>query len=123
MRPAFIAFFMLCSLSFLRCQEVVTKLDDGDTTPFEKLLYLDQMEWTSKGDLRLVRNAIYARYGNIFQDNDLKAYFGKFSWYKARSSNVDKQLTAIDRANVKLVRRIEDNFPTEESLQAGIIGI
>jgi serine/threonine protein kinase len=60
--------------------------------------------------LRVLRNTIYARYGRIFDDVELQNYFAAQRWYTPRRDYSDKQLTDIDRANVALIKSIEDTF-------------
>lgn len=54
----------------------------------------------SKEDLRLLRNEIYARHGNSFDDSNIRAYFKGQSWYKEVNSrkvlDVDLSNTEID---------------------------
>ena len=42
---------------------------------------LDPDEDYTKGELRLLRNAIYAQYGYPFKSKDLQDYFSQFDWY------------------------------------------
>ncbi len=57
------------------------------------------------GALRLARNEIYARRGYRFEDDALRQYFSRFSWYTPRTSEVS--LTDIEQANIELIRRAE----------------
>lgn len=66
-------------------------------------LTASEVEAEDKGQLAIWRNAIYAKHGYIFKNASLKKYFSKFSWYTPKSDNVESQLTAIERANVKLI--------------------
>jgi hypothetical protein len=59
--------------------------------------------------LRLLRNTVYARYGRVFQDADLRQYFQSRGWYKPRNDYDEKKLTTNDRANVELLKAFEDN--------------
>lgn len=61
----------------------------------------------SKEDLKILRNAIYAKYGYIFKSEELKNYFGKYDWYKAQYSDVSKKLSPIEKANVKFIKTME----------------
>jgi hypothetical protein len=69
------------------------------------LLRLDRSE------LRLLRNTIYAQYGYRFSSRDLQEHFSRFSWYSGTKSNVDSELTERDRENIRLIQRIEANYP------------
>jgi serine/threonine-protein kinase len=59
--------------------------------------------------LRLLRNTVYARYGRVFNDNDLQQYFQSRPWYHPRADYSDRMLTTSDRANADLVKAFEDN--------------
>jgi hypothetical protein len=64
---------------------------------------------TDLKDLRIIRNAIYARYGYKFNSFDLQQYFSKFRWYSAISDNsiVNNKLTLNDKYNIDLILLIE----------------
>ncbi|WP_413993453.1 caspase family protein [Labrys okinawensis] len=55
--------------------------------------------------LRFARNEIYARRGRYMKDEQLRAYFSQFSWY--RPWTWDVQLSAVEKANVALIQRAE----------------
>ena len=57
------------------------------------------------GTLRIARNEIYARRGYRFEDDALRSYFSRFSWYSPRTDSVT--LTAVEQDNVALIRRAE----------------
>jgi serine/threonine-protein kinase len=62
----------------------------------------------SAAQLRLLRNAVYARYGRTFQSPDLQNYFQSRPWYHPRSDYSDQMLTANDRANADLIKSLEE---------------
>ena len=55
--------------------------------------------------LRIARNEIYARNGRFFRDEELKAYFSKYSWYQP--SSWDPPLNATEKYNVGLIQKEE----------------
>lgn len=61
---------------------------------------------TSK-QLRLLRNAIYARYGFVFHTWDLVDDFSQCKWYKENSDFTEDQLTEIDKQNIRLIQEFE----------------
>ena len=77
--------------------------------PHSDAIKLHESELTSfnKDQLRLARNEIFARYGYVFQSNDLQTYFSQKSWYYPDSS-YDGSLSAIEEYNVKLIEKMED---------------
>ncbi|MDO4961343.1 MAG: YARHG domain-containing protein [Eubacteriales bacterium] len=78
-------------------------------------IYLENMdvELMDKSELRFARNEIYARHGRIFTSADLQNYFNSKSWYhgsvSAEAFN-DNMLSAIEKANVKLIESYEAKF-------------
>lgn len=60
-----------------------------------------------KSLLRLMRNAILARHGYVFQSKDLKEYFSAQSWYRPAANNADIQLSFIEQLNVDLIKAAE----------------
>lgn len=57
-------------------------------------------------ELRILRNAIFARHGYIFQSTDLKEYFGRFYDYNP-STTTSPQLNSIENANIALIKSYE----------------
>jgi hypothetical protein len=64
-----------------------------------------------KKELRILRNAIFAKHGLIFQSDDLKAHFPKFDWYKPQSKDVNKKLTDVDKKNIERIQAFENTKP------------
>jgi hypothetical protein len=82
----------------------------GDISELEKSITMEQLEFFSRDDLRILRNTIYARYGYRFNSKDLQEHFSKFAWYNGVTNNVDNKLTAVDIGNIELVQRAEQNY-------------
>ncbi|HET6995020.1 MAG TPA: YARHG domain-containing protein [Chitinophagaceae bacterium] len=62
----------------------------------------------SKQQLKIMRNAIYARYGMIFQaGGDMEKYFRKKEWYRPFQKNVAACLTDIENRNIETISRLE----------------
>ncbi len=59
--------------------------------------------------LRLLRNTVYARYGRVFRDDDLRQHFVTRPWYSPRDGYSDRLLTTNDRANADLLKAFEEN--------------
>jgi hypothetical protein len=59
------------------------------------------------GNLKLMRNEIFARHGYRFKTGDLKQYFGSFDWYKPQFDDITDRLTEIERINIALIRKLE----------------
>jgi hypothetical protein len=61
----------------------------------------------SARQLRLLRNAVYARYGRPFDAKDLKDFFSVRSWYRADPAYTDARLTPVDKRNLELIQQAE----------------
>jgi len=70
-------------------------------------LYITDLQ--AKNVLRIARNEIFARYGYIFKSNDLKSYFEEKSWYKPKYEDVTDYLTEIEKKNIELIMKLENN--------------
>ncbi|MBO4536646.1 MAG: YARHG domain-containing protein [Bacteroidales bacterium] len=84
--------------------------DDKNKSRFEfasRVLLNDRLSRYNKKTLRLMRNAILARHGYVFQSKDLKDYFTAQSWYRPAASNADITLTFIEQLNVDLIKAAE----------------
>jgi hypothetical protein len=68
------------------------------------LLHGSELYNYDKPTLRLMRNAILARHGYVFQSKDLKEYFGKEPWYKPADSNDNIQLSLLEELNIELIK-------------------
>ncbi|MDR2941647.1 MAG: YARHG domain-containing protein [Treponema sp.] len=66
----------------------------------------------NKTELWLLRNTIYAKYGYKFNNPYLKEHFSRFSWYNGVKTNVETELTDIEREYVSIIQRIEANYPS-----------
>ncbi len=73
----------------------------------ERYLKASYLYNLSQWDLKVMRNEIFARYGYIFQTDDMRNYFSGQSWYTPRYSNVNKMLTTVEKANVELIKSFE----------------
>lgn len=65
------------------------------------------LEGMDKAQLRLLRNAVYARHGRTFASADLRTLFGGQIWYKPNPDYSDDLLTETDRANIRLIQEFE----------------
>jgi len=71
-----------------------------------------ECEALTKDELRFARNEIYARHGRRFDSEDLQKYFDAQSWYNGTTDPADfdyDSLNAYERANVNLMKSIEDS--------------
>ncbi|PYS83336.1 MAG: hypothetical protein DMF67_09320 [Acidobacteria bacterium] len=76
------------------------------------LLTRDDLAGLSAAQLRVLRNAVFARYGRVFQSPDLQSYFQSRPWYRPRADFSERVLTANDRANADLLKSFEEGGAT-----------
>ncbi len=63
-----------------------------------------------KGDLELIRNAIYARHGYSFKNRRMRYVFDRHvDWYMPLKTNVLAELTEVELVNIDLLKRYEDH--------------
>lgn len=79
--------------------------------PYSNIEYLsdDDVNMLSKEELRLARNEIFARYGYVFQSEDLQEYFSSKSWYiPDYTGNISEDmLNDYEKANLYLIKSYE----------------
>ena len=77
--------------------------------PSTEILKKELVENLSKGDVFILRNLIFARHGFAFRDKSLRSFFDYHSWYMPVFSDVTKDLTDIEKKNIALLLRYEEN--------------
>ena len=61
-----------------------------------------------KGQLRVLRNSIYARHGRIFKDSSLRSYFNSPPWYNGWRSEVpSSEFNKYEKYNISFIQRYE----------------
>jgi len=74
-----------------------------------RFLDINDLDSYSKNELRIIRNEIFAFHGYKFNSQDLNDYFTKFDWYKPLDKvDIEKRLNKYERANIKLIKELED---------------
>jgi len=74
----------------------------------ERLLEKAELSNKTKEELMIMRNEPFAAYGYIFKNKFLKSYFESKTWYVPQFDNVNDQLTEIEKANIRLIKKVED---------------
>lgn len=75
-----------------------------------KLLNKKDVENMYKGDLEVVRNAIYARHGYSFKNRKMRYIFDSaVDWYMPLYTDVRDKLTDIEKKNMDLLKRYEEH--------------
>lgn len=101
-------------LIFMLLLTAITFADDKAVLTFGERRFnlagnfsLNDISNLSLEEAALLRNGIYAKYGYEFKREQYKKYFSKFSWYAAKSKNVEKLLNKIDRENIENLMKYE----------------
>lgn len=81
----------------------------------ERLVTAADLEGKTAGDLRLMRNAIFARHGYKFKSADLKEYFSGFDWYVPKYADVQDRLSAIETKNIAFIKKYEGSSSSDKS--------
>ena len=94
--------YRAASESILTINSSTKKLKESDLKNLKKI------------DLEILRNTIFARHGFSFKTKTVRQFFDSVEWYIPVSTNVDNQLTAIEKENVAILKRFEkyaeDNY-------------
>ncbi|WP_316785539.1 YARHG domain-containing protein [Pedobacter frigiditerrae] len=81
-----------------------------------KLLTEKELKNLKKLDLEILRNTIFARHGYTFKKKSFRQFFDPVEWYVPVSDNIDGELTAVEKTNIKQLTRFEkyatDNYDT-----------
>lgn len=87
----------------------------------DKVVWGTQYDWLStryityddirnydSGQLRVLRNSIYARHGRYFKDTRLSDYFYSQSWYNPYRKEVpESDLNEYEKANIRFLKKYE----------------
>jgi hypothetical protein len=83
------------------------KLPYADIYPFSRALKESDLKGKSDAQLKIMRNAIYARHGRPFKDPELAKYFTSQSWYhkdeKWTDADDDAKLSALEKQNAQFI--------------------
>lgn len=85
-------FFAYNGLNFSKLD---SKLKEGDLKDLDK------------SQLRVLRNAVYARHGRTFKSVDLQSLWECYTWYKKNPNYSDSMLSDIDKYNIELIQKYE----------------
>jgi len=79
---------------------------NGSTMELKK----EDLQNLYKGDLEIIRNAIYARHGYSFKTRRVRFIFDQFvPWYMPVSTDVRNELTELEKKNIELIKRYEEH--------------
>ncbi|MFT5648051.1 MAG: hypothetical protein ACI976_002747 [Aureispira sp.] len=71
------------------------------------ILKKEDVENMYKGDLEVMRNAIYARHGYSFKNRKMRYIFDQIDWYSPVHTDVRSNLTDLEKKNIDLLKRYE----------------
>lgn len=89
-------------------EEEVEEETDFFVLPNSDIDYLKQsdIKGLNSAELRIARNEIFARYGYIFESEDLQNYFASLSWYYP-DVNYNGYLTEVEKHNIEIIKSME----------------
>lgn len=76
-----------------------------------RILEASGLSGMTKDQLRIARNEIYARYGWLFEDQELQSYFNTTAWYVPAENVDDSILSDVERANKDVIVEAEKTAP------------
>lgn len=72
-----------------------------------RLLSTNDLSGKTAWDLRIMRNEIFARYGYVFKNAELRNYFLSQPWYRPQFASVDNFLNDVEKRNVMFLKSYE----------------
>ena len=66
------------------------------------------IQYLDRGQVRVLKNSIYARHGYKFKDKNLRAYFNSQYWYNGyRSTIPTREFNKVEQYNIQFLARYE----------------
>jgi YARHG domain len=90
--------------TFAASSELIYEMNASNTFLTKK-----DVENLKKGDLLILRNTIYARHGYSFKNRPLRVFFDSQEWYFPVHTDIKRELTEIEKRNIKLLLKYEKN--------------
>ena len=75
-----------------------------------RILSFSELKELSYDAISRMKNEILAQHGYIFSNKVIQKQFNKEGWYEAKHSNVEDQLTKIERINVTKLQKLERQY-------------
>jgi hypothetical protein len=102
--------------------EVEANLCVGDDVIYQgEIQYLDfrlsdfQVASMNVHELMLLRNAVFAKYGYLFQNEIIFNHFEQFEWYVPREEDLSELISDTDQWNIDLILYYEDRLESPEA--------
>jgi hypothetical protein len=70
-------------------------------------LAVNSLSGLSPWELRVLRNAVFARHGRAFESGKLSGFFHRYPGYKEDPDYSDNRITSVDRSNVEAIKDLE----------------
>lgn len=68
----------------------------------------DDIKDYDRGQIRVLKNSIYARHGRIFKDEALREYFNQQSWYRGTRKEIPaREFNKYENANIAFLLKYE----------------
>lgn len=68
----------------------------------------NDIRYKDAGQIRVLKNSIYARHGYIFKDSRLRSYFNSLGWYSGwRSTVPSKEFNKYESSNIKYLGKYD----------------
>ena len=68
----------------------------------------NDIRYLDGGQIRVLKNSIYARLGRKFKDANLRAYFNSCSWYVGWRNEVpSREMNKYEKANIQFLKKYE----------------
>jgi hypothetical protein len=110
----FICLFLFISNSLFAESYLIKHVKNGNWNYFEERNFSDilyEIIYCDKDELRILRNAFYAKYNFIFKSSDLQIFFNQLDWYKGTKENVESYLSDREKMIISTIQKIEANYP------------
>lgn len=78
-----------------------------DGNPSTARLKTADVENLTQPQIRMIRNLIFARHGYAFTSEEVRAVFEAQDWYIPLTTNVNADLTEVEKQNLALLKRYE----------------
>jgi hypothetical protein len=94
-------------------REIILTFLENNTNITQRELAQYELIFLTNNQLRIMRNAFYARHGYIFSSKEIRDMFDIFYYsnerrfYEPNPNFHEGMLTDIDRANIEIIRRLE----------------
>lgn len=90
----------------LKPQQCRYQRDVGDYPAGSQRLLKDDDLQIPAEELDWMRNEIYARHGYSFANKEIATNFADYNWYMPCSTNVENQLTQIEKTNIQRIKKV-----------------